>query len=257
MKRKMLALIIGLTLSSSLFACSSNESLSDITPPPSANIDDSNNMLNPENLEPVLPKEEAPTPSVGPLGLPNDTTSPNKNEAPPKAQEATKEKPANPNPAPVNPAPPIVPEAVNPPTPPQVDTTGDFLATVEKEIFNMVNMEREKAGVPKLSYNSTMEKYARMKSKDMGVKNYFSHEDPNGNLITRQMRNDGVSYRAWGENIAYTSSPETTAATQFMNNWMNSEGHRKNILSTDFTGIGIGVCKVNGKIYATQEFIAK
>ncbi len=131
-----------------------------------------------------------------------------------------------------------------------------FMAEVEQAIFKIVNEEREKAGVKQLSYNSTMEKYARIKSQDMGDKNYFSHEDLSGNLITTQMKADGVSYRAWGENIAYIggNTNATELAKQFMTNWMNSSGHRANILSTNFESIGVGVYKIGNKVYATQEF---
>ena len=124
------------------------------------------------------------------------------------------------------------------------------------EIFNKVNEERAKAGVPALTYNNTMQKYARIKSQDMGDNNYFSHEDLNGNLITTKMKNDGVSYRAWGENIAYIGgvSDANALANQFMTNWMNSSGHRANILSTNFSSIGVGVYKIGNKVYATQEF---
>lgn len=131
-----------------------------------------------------------------------------------------------------------------------------FMAEVEQAIFKIVNEERAKAGVAPLSYNSTMEKYARIKSQDMGDKNYFSHEDLSGNLITTQMKADGVSYRAWGENIAYIggNTNATELAKQFMTNWMNSSGHRANILSTNFDSIGVGVYKIGNKVYATQEF---
>jgi len=131
-----------------------------------------------------------------------------------------------------------------------------FMAQVEQAIFNKVNEERSKAGVAPLTYNKTMEKYARIKSQDMGDKNYFSHQDLSGNLITTKMKADGVSYRAWGENIAYIGgvSDPTALANQFMTNWMNSEGHRKNILSTNFESIGVGVYKAGNRVYATQEF---
>ena len=131
-----------------------------------------------------------------------------------------------------------------------------FMAEVEQAIYNKVNEERAKAGVPALSYNTTMEKYARIKSQDMGDKNYFSHTDLNGNYITTQMKADGVTYNAWGENIAYIGgiTDPTALANQFMTNWMNSEGHKKNILSTNFDSIGVGVYKIGNKVYATQEF---
>lgn len=140
--------------------------------------------------------------------------------------------------------------------PPQGITNDQFMPNVESLIFKRVNEERAKAGVPALTYNTTMEKYARIKSKDMGDRGYFSHNDPEGRLITENMRGDGVSYRTWGENIAYISgvSDEAALANQFMTNWMNSQGHRENILSTNFSGIGVGVYKIGNKVYATQEF---
>lgn len=131
-----------------------------------------------------------------------------------------------------------------------------FMAQVEQAIFNKVNEERAKAGVSPLSYNSTMEKYARIKSQDMGDNNYFSHADLSGNYITSKMKADGVSYKAWGENIAYIGgiTDPTALANKFMENWMNSEGHRKNILSANFDSIGIGVYQIGNRVYATQEF---
>lgn len=131
-----------------------------------------------------------------------------------------------------------------------------FAAEIEQLIYQRVNSERAAAGLPGLSYNTTMEKYARIKSADMGEKGYFSHEDPQGKLITDTMKADGVSYNSWGENIAYIQGKRDNEglATEFMNNWMNSSGHRANILSTNFTSIGVGVYKIGNTYYATQEF---
>lgn len=140
---------------------------------------------------------------------------------------------------------------------PIVDESEDnFIAQVEQLIYQKVNEERAKVEISQLSYNSTMEKYARIKSKDMGDNNYFSHEDLSGKLITEKMKQDGVSYKAWGENIAYIGgvSDANKLAEQFMTNWMNSSGHRANILSTNFESIGIGVYKSGNRFYATQEF---
>ncbi|MGG7144074.1 CAP domain-containing protein [Clostridium nigeriense] len=143
-------------------------------------------------------------------------------------------------------------------TPSDTPTVSDsnYIAEIEQAIFQRVNQERTAAGLPALSYNTTMENYARIKSKDMGDNGYFSHEDQQGNLITVQMKADGVSYRAWGENIAYIQgmNDNSALATKFMDNWMNSSGHRANILSTNFSSIGIGVYKIGNTYYATQEF---
>lgn len=139
---------------------------------------------------------------------------------------------------------------------PNVSDSSSYIAEIEQAIFQRVNQERAAAGLPALSYNGTMEYYARVKSKDMADRGYFDHKDPQGNLITEQMKADGVSYNAWGENIAYIQgvSGNATLATQFMDNWMNSSGHRANILSSNFTSIGIGVYKIGNTYYATQEF---
>lgn len=132
----------------------------------------------------------------------------------------------------------------------------NFMAEVESMIFNKVNEERAKNGLPPLSYNSTMEHYARVKSQDMGDRGYFDHNNPEGELMTAQMLRDGVTYNAWGENIAYIGgiSDANALANQFMTNWMNSSGHRANILSSNFTSIGVGVYKIGNTVYATQEF---
>ena len=132
----------------------------------------------------------------------------------------------------------------------------NFMAQVESMIFNKVNEERSKSGLAPLSYNGTMERYARLKSQDMGDRGYFDHNNLEGELITAQMQRDGVSYNSWGENIAYISgvSDPAALANQFMTNWMNSSGHRANILSSNFSSIGIGVYKIGNTVYATQEF---
>lgn len=133
---------------------------------------------------------------------------------------------------------------------------GDFSSQIEQLIFTKVNEERVRAGMSTLSYSGLMEKYARIKSQDMGDRNYFDHKNPEGELITAQMDRDSISYRSWGENIAYIGgvSDINELANQFMTNWMNSQGHRENILSPNFTSIGVGVYKAGNRYYATQEF---
>ncbi len=141
-------------------------------------------------------------------------------------------------------------------TTPTTTVTGDFSSQIEQLIFTKVNEERARAGMSTLSYSSLMEKYARIKSKDMGDKNYFDHKNLEGELITAQMARDGITYRSWGENLAYIGgvSDINELANQFMTNWMNSQGHRENILSPNFTSIGVGVYKAGNRYYATQEF---
>ncbi len=155
----------------------------------------------------------------------------------------------------VNPQPEVSPQPEVTPQP-EVEQSSAFMDQVESMIIVKVNEERSKVGLAPLAINNTMKKYARIKSQDMGDRNYFDHNNPEGELITAQMKRDGVTYMAWGENIAYISgqSDATALANQFMNNWMNSSGHRANILSDNFTDIGVGVYKIGNKVYATQEF---
>lgn len=139
---------------------------------------------------------------------------------------------------------------------PSQDQSDSYISEIEQAIFTRVNAERTSRGLQPLNYNNTMQNYARIKSKDMGDRGYFAHENPEGELITAQMKRDGVTYSAWGENIAYIQGNQSNAslAEQFMNNWMNSQGHRENILSSNFKSIGIGVYKIGNTYYATQEF---
>lgn len=134
--------------------------------------------------------------------------------------------------------------------------SSNYISEIEQAIFQRVNAERSAAGVSALSYNTTMEYYGRMKSKDMGDNGYFDHSDKQGRLMNEIIQADGISYRAWGENIAYIQglNDYNALSTRFMNNWMNSEGHKANILSSNFSSIGIGVYKIGDTYYATQEF---
>lgn len=271
MKKKFLNLLLALSISALFFGCSSkntaindgnmpgetqttpSEDNSQVTPEETPIIPDtarSNDGTNPNTEAPKVveetPDKENTNPTPPPNTPPASTTTPQTPKTVPQEEPKNVEKPNIPQ-TPQSPPNSALPPVVE-------DTSTNYLPAVEQEIFNMVNQERQKAGVPPLSYNKTMEKYARIKSKDMGDRNYFAHENPEGQLITAQMKKDGVSYNAWGENIAYTGGSPSGAAKTIMNMWMNSDGHRKNILSPNFIGIGVGVTSHNGKIYATQEF---
>ncbi|MCH1627281.1 CAP domain-containing protein [Ferdinandcohnia quinoae] len=121
----------------------------------------------------------------------------------------------------------------------------------EAKVIELTNAQRSKNGLPALKTDSALSKVARAKSTDMQQKNYFSHTSPTYGSPFDMMKQFGVTYRTAGENIAKGQpSPE-----QVVNAWMNSAGHRKNILSKDFTHIGVGHTS-NGN-YWTQEFIGK
>ena len=109
-------------------------------------------------------------------------------------------------------------------------------------------MERAKAGLPALKTNWQLSRVARYKSADMASKGYFSHNSPTYGTPFQMMENFGLRFTAAGENIAYG---QRTPA-EVMRDWMNSPGHRSNIMSGSFSEIGVGLAKKkNG--YATDS----
>ncbi len=122
------------------------------------------------------------------------------------------------------------------------------ISAEEKKLFDLINQERQKAGVSPLQIDEKVFKAARIKSQDMNDKSYFSHTSPTFGSSTTLLKNEGVSYRYFGENIAKNYSVESAH-----NSLMNSDGHRKNILNPNYTHVGIGI--VNG--YYTEIFIGK
>lgn len=129
---------------------------------------------------------------------------------------------------------------------PGVDATVD---AYEKQVVELVNAERTKRGLKALTMNWELSRVARYKSQDMHDKGYFSHTSPTYGSPFTMIRNFGISYRTAGENIArgYTS-PRAV-----VDGWMNSSGHRANILNESFTQIGVGY--VASGHYWTQMFI--
>jgi uncharacterized YkwD family protein len=116
------------------------------------------------------------------------------------------------------------------------------------EVLNLVNVERSKAGLKPLKMNATLNKSAQAKAKDMHDKKYFDHNSPTYGTPFQMMNKFGYKYSYAGENIAYGQrSPK-----EVMQAWMNSAGHRANILSSNFTEIGIGY--VADGNYWVQQF---
>lgn len=150
---------------------------------------------------------------------------------------------------PSQPEEPDAPETPSEPdTPAQPDGSTSVLA-YEQEVVTLVNAERAKYGLSALTLDAALCGYARVKSQDMHDQGYFSHTSPSYGSPFDMMRNFGVSYQYAGENIAMGySSPAAV-----VNAWMNSEGHRANILSANYTSIGVGYVADGG--YWTQWFI--
>ncbi|MDQ0159783.1 CAP domain-containing protein [Alkalibacillus salilacus] len=123
----------------------------------------------------------------------------------------------------------------------------------EEQVVNLVNEEREKRGLQPLTRSQELSNVARDKSQDMANQGYFSHQSPTYGSPFDMMSDYGIDYRRAGENIAQGQrSPESV-----MQGWMNSEGHRENILNDQFTHIGVGYVESQGTTYWTQMFITK
>ncbi|MZP42508.1 LysM peptidoglycan-binding domain-containing protein [Heliobacterium gestii] len=109
--------------------------------------------------------------------------------------------------------------------------------TMAEQVVQLVNAERAKAGLkPLRADNATLNRMARDKAVDMIQKNYFSHTSPTFGSPFAMMDKYGIHYGYAGENIAKGQ----TSAQQVMNDWMNSSGHRANILSPNYDTIGVG-----------------
>lgn len=129
--------------------------------------------------------------------------------------------------------------------------TSGSVTQFEKEVVNLVNVERSQEGVPALSLDAKLSQVAKTKSEDMQKNNYFNHTSPTYGSPFDMMKRFGIGYTAAAENIAKGQS----TPVQVVNAWMNSPGHRGNILNAKFTHIGVGH-SVNGN-YWSQMFIKK
>lgn len=126
------------------------------------------------------------------------------------------------------------------------------LSTHEQQVVELVNKERVNRGLAPLKHNAELSRVARFKSQDMIDKKYFSHQSPTYGSPFEMMEKFGLRFSAAGENIAYGQR----TAQEVVNTWMNSPGHRANILSAAYTHIGVGVAKMaNGTLYWTQMFM--
>ena len=129
---------------------------------------------------------------------------------------------------------------------PQLDAS---VTAYEKEVVRLVNNIRTENGLKPLQENWELSRVARYKSQDMADNHYFSHTSPTYGSPFQMMKAFGLSYRFAGENIAYGQrTPQ-----EVVNAWMNSSGHRANILHASYTQIGVGYV-ASGR-YWTQMFI--
>ncbi len=146
---------------------------------------------------------------------------------------------------------------INEPLPKDTEVTipsNETMTGYELDVLNLTNQERQKAGLKPFSGDYTnLNRSARAKSQDMAANNYFSHTSPTYGDPFAMMRNFGVQYQSAGENIA-KGQPSPQEVVQA---WMNSPGHRANIMNASYTHMGVGYVANNGQPCWTQQFVSK
>ncbi|MFR9777980.1 CAP domain-containing protein [Micromonospora sp. MS34] len=128
-------------------------------------------------------------------------------------------------------------------------TTSNGITAELQEVVDLVNKERAKAGCKALTIDDKLMLAAQRHSQDQADHKTMSHDGSDGSNVGDRLDEVGYAWRAYGENVAWNQ--QTPAAV--MDAWMNSPGHRANILNCSFTEIGVGVARSNGP-YWTQDF---
>lgn len=130
-----------------------------------------------------------------------------------------------------------------------IPTVDSSVTAFENEVVRLVNEQRQKNGLKPLTANWELSRVARYKSQDMVDNRYFAHNSPLYGTPFQMIKAFGLTFRTAGENIAYGQrTPQ-----QVVDTWMNSSGHRANILNASYTQIGVGY--VSNGHYWTQMFI--
>ena len=140
---------------------------------------------------------------------------------------------------PETPTKPTIPNTPTVPTPSQPETSTPSvsgLSAIEMEVVRLVNIERQKEGLKPFTASSELSNVARKKSEDMAKNNYFSHTSPTYGSPFDMMKSFGIKYNTAGENIAKGQ----LSAQSVVTGWMNSPGHRANIMNSSFNKIGVG-----------------
>jgi uncharacterized protein YkwD len=120
-----------------------------------------------------------------------------------------------------------------------------------QQVLQLVNAERSQAGCGPVQMEPRLSAAALAHSQDMADRDYFEHNNPDGNSPAERVRAAGYTWSSTGENIAYGyDTPQ-----QVMNGWMSSEGHRENILNCGWVDMGLGIVDNGTEApYWTQEF---
>ena len=126
---------------------------------------------------------------------------------------------------------------------------------MEAAMFSQHNQQRAAAGLGALSVDASLTNIARRRAQDMAAKNYFAHTSPTGETAFTLMNGAGYVYALAGENIARNNYPDAESVSVSMSGFMNSPGHRANILDGRYTKVGIGMAvDANGMKYFAVVF---
>lgn len=181
----------------------------------------------------------APAPTATPTPVPSATSAP----------EATPQPTAVPTKEPAATKPPVPVVTATPST--GEDYTTPSISAQEENAFNLLNQDRIANGLSALTLDPVLCSIAREKSRDMHENNYFAHTSPTYGSPSEMLQHFGYSFASVGENIAHHATVEKAQAA-----FMSSDGHRRNILGTQWSKVGIGVWKDSqGYVYVTQLFV--
>ncbi|MGW7404892.1 sigma-70 family RNA polymerase sigma factor [Streptomyces sp. NPDC054833] len=181
-------------------------------------------------------------------------TSPSASASPSPSASKSKKASASKTPKPAKESVPPTRQSARPtPTPASTPQTQSAPTGTVAQVVALVNKERANAGCGPLTENAQLEKAAQAHSDDMAARNFFDHTNPDGVDPGQRITAAGYRWSTYGENIAQgQQTPQSV-----MDSWMNSPGHRANILNCSFKEIGVGVHKGSGGPWWTQDFGAK
>ena len=199
-----------------------------------------------------------PTPTTAPTPLPTAepaaTPTPVPTATPTPVPTATPTVPPTPAPTPTavhTPKPTQKPVVTMAPPANEGDYTTGSVAVQEENAFLLLNQDRIRNGLPALTLDPALSELARKKSRDMHENNYFAHTSPTYGSAAQMLRTFGYSFTSVAENIAHHATVEKSQAA-----FMSSAGHRRNILGSQWTKVGIGIWKDSqGFVYVTQLFV--
>jgi uncharacterized protein YkwD len=125
---------------------------------------------------------------------------------------------------------------------------------MEEQVYQRINEIRQKQGLSQLRHNEKLAVVARHYSEQMAQKNFFSHTSPEGSTMVQRVKKAGIFYLMIGENLFMcTNIPQPVPSA--VQGWMDSPGHRENILRPEYRETGLGVWRKGNTYYMTQLFM--